>query len=75
MAGYYQNYVYMVGVNRNRGAKYDYPWVTTQQEFPSVLLEVGFVTNYEEAMAMNNPQHQSGIADAIVQGIQNYLSR
>lgn len=75
VAGYYQNYVYMDGVNRNRGAKYDYFWVTTQQEFPSVLLEVGFVTNYEEAMAMNNPQHQSGIADAIVQGIQNYLSR
>lgn len=75
VAAYYQNSVYKDGVNRNRGAKYDYFAVTTQQEFPSILLEVGFVTTKAEAMAMNNPTHQNGIADAVVRGTKKYLSR
>lgn len=75
VASYYQNSVYKDGVNRNRGAKYDYFAVTLQQEFPSILLEVGFVSNYEEAMAMANSAHQAGIAGAIMQGIQNFISR
>ena len=75
VAGYYKNSVYGDGVNRNRGAKYDYFAVTTQQDFPSILFEVGFVTTYDEAMAMNNPTHQDGIANAIVQGCKNYLAR
>lgn len=58
----------------DRGAKYDYFYVTQQQDFPSVLVECGFVTNYTEAMALANSTHQSGIADAIVKGIADYLA-
>jgi N-acetylmuramoyl-L-alanine amidase len=54
---------------------YSYMWTTKQQDFPSVLLEMGFVSNYEDAMALANPTHQDGIAQAIVDGIVEYLQR
>lgn len=63
------------GNDSNRGAKYNYFFVTQQQDFPSILLECAFVTNYTEAMALANSTNQSGMADAIVKGIQNYFSR
>lgn len=59
----------------DRGEKYNYFFVTQQQDFPSVLIECGFVTNYTEAMALANPTHQDGIARAIVNGCSDYLSR
>lgn len=59
----------------DRGAKYNYFYVTQQQDFPSVLIECGFVTNYTEAMALADNTHQNGIADAIVQGAADYFSR
>lgn len=59
----------------DRGAKYNYFFVTQQQDFPSILIECGFVTNYTEAMALANSEHQSGIANAIVQGAADYLAR
>jgi N-acetylmuramoyl-L-alanine amidase len=62
-------------VNRNRGAKYSYYWVTLANDFPSVLVELGFVTNYEDAMAMAANGHQTGIANAVADGILNYLRR
>lgn len=75
MATYYENNVYGDGKNRNRGAYYNYFAVTLQQEFSSVLVESGFVTDYTEAMALNDPTNQAGLASAIVQGIRDYLSR
>lgn len=75
IASYFTNNVYTDGANKNRGAKYSYYWVTLQQDFPSVLIETGFVSNYEDAMAIVDPTHQAGIAGAIVQGIKNYISR
>ncbi|MDR2533149.1 MAG: N-acetylmuramoyl-L-alanine amidase [Oscillospiraceae bacterium] len=75
IASYFTRNVYSDGANKNRGAKNSYFWVTVQQDFPSVLVEMGFVSNYEEAMALANPTHQNGIADAIVQGVQKYLAR
>ncbi len=59
----------------DRGAKYNYFFVTQQQDFPSVLIECGFVTNYTEAMALADSTHQSGIADAIVKGVEDYFAR
>jgi N-acetylmuramoyl-L-alanine amidase len=75
VAGYFTNNVYSDGENKNRGAKSSYFWVTVQQDFPSVLVELGFVSNIEDAMALANEEHQDGIADAIVRGIRAYLSR
>ncbi|MGN1089568.1 MAG: N-acetylmuramoyl-L-alanine amidase [Huintestinicola sp.] len=59
----------------DRGAKYNYFFVTQQQDFPSILVECGFVTNYTEAMALANETHQNGIAEAIVQGAADYFAR
>jgi N-acetylmuramoyl-L-alanine amidase len=75
VARYFTNNVYTDKSDRNRGAKNSYFWVTVQQDFPSVLLELGFVNNLQDAMALASDRHQNGIADAIVQGIRNYLSR
>lgn len=63
------------GKDSNRGAKYNVFWVTLQQEFPSILIETAFVSNYTEAMAMANATHQDGLANAIVTGIKNYFAR
>lgn len=75
MATYYQNSVYGDGKNRNRGAKYEYFAVTLQQEFASILVECGFVTDYSEAMALNNSTHQAGLSSAIVDAVKEYLAR
>lgn len=63
------------GGNYNRGEKYNYFFVTQQQEFPSVLVETAFVTNYDEAMALANSTHLKGFANAIASGVKKFLSR
>lgn len=59
----------------DRGAKYNYFWVTQQQDFPSILIETAFVTNYTEAMALANSSSQKKFASAIVSGIKKYFAR
>lgn len=75
MANYYQKNVYGDGKDRNRGAKYNYFAVTLEQEFASILVECGFVSDYSEAMALNNSTHQEGLANAIVEAVSEYLAR
>ncbi len=75
IAAYYANNVYDDGANKDRGAKYSYYHVTLQQDFPSILIETGFVDNMSDAMALASPEHQKGIAKAIVAGIRTYISR
>lgn len=75
LSSYFTSNVYSDGADKNRGAKYSYYHVTLQQDFPSVLVEIGFVDNIEDAMAMASSSHQKGIAKAIVGGVKNYLSR
>lgn len=74
MGSYLYNYV-DDGGQGDRGEKYNYFFVTQQQEFPSILVECGFVTNYAEAMALANSAHQKGIAQSIASGIKNYFAR
>ncbi len=75
LASYYQNNVYTDGRNCSRGDKYSYYWVTLQQDFPSVLVEMGFISNEEECMAMADPTHQTGLANAIANGVYSYFAR
>ena len=67
--------MYSDGADKNRGAKYSYYLVTKQQDFPSILVEMGFVSNEEDALALADPNHQKNIAARIVKGIQNYIGR
>lgn len=75
VSSYFSSSVYSDEADCNRGAQYSYMWTTKQQDFPSVLIEMGFVSNYEDAMALANSTDQDGIAQAIVDGIQEYVTR
>ena len=74
MSSYYKNYVYGDSKNYNRGAKYDYFTVTLEQQFPSILIECGFVSDEKEAMALNNSSVQQGLANAITEAVRSYLA-
>ncbi|MBQ8724828.1 MAG: N-acetylmuramoyl-L-alanine amidase, partial [Oscillospiraceae bacterium] len=74
ISSYFTNNVYSDGANKNRGAKYSYYHVTLQQDFPSVLVETAFVTNYDEAMALANSKYQRKFAQAIVNGMSRYFT-
>lgn len=75
IASYFSGNVYSDGANKNRGDKYSYYKVTLQQDFPSILIETGFVSNEEDALALANPEHQKKIAAGIVNGIKSYVGR
>lgn len=62
------------GGDYNRGEKYNYFYVTQQQEFPSILAECGFVSNYDEAMALSDEERQNDFAQALFNGIEDYVT-
>lgn len=74
LGSYMKNHVNSVGAG-NRGEKYNYYWVTLQQDFPSILVETGFVSNYTDAMALADAGHQKGFAQAIANGVKQYFER
>ncbi len=73
--GNYISQIHGTSDGANRGEKYNYFFVTQQQDFPSVLVETAFVTNYDEAMALADSDSQKQFAKAIVNGIKKYFSR
>ena len=75
LSAYYENTVYADGTSCSRGDKYSYYWVTLQQDFPSVLVEMGFISNERESMIMADPTYQSGIAQSIADGVKAYFAR
>lgn len=75
LSDFYENSVYDDGVSCNRGDKYSYYWVTLQQDFPSVLVEMGFISNEEECMVMADDSNQDSMAAAIANGVYNYFAR
>lgn len=55
--------------SRNRGIKTENYLVLKKAEIPSVLCEVGFLTNKEEAFKLNDKNYQDRAAKAIYEGI------
>jgi len=47
-------------------------WVLVGATMPSVLIEVGYITNPEESDNMFNPQYQKQLVDGISDGIDRY---
>jgi len=68
----FNNYVDMRG-RIDRGVRF-FPFaVTRMEEAPAVLVEVGFVSNLTEGRVLQTSAHQVVLAQAIVDGIADYL--
>lgn len=74
LASFYDG-IYADGTNSSRGDKYSYYWYTLEQGFPSVLVEMGFVSNRRECLLMADSENQDGMARAIARGIAEYFER
>lgn len=74
LSQFFDNY-YSDGTKSNRGEKYSYYQVTLEHSFPSVLVEMGFVSNERECLVMANDANQAKMASAIAQGIAEYFAR
>lgn len=75
LSAFYENDIYKDGTSCSRGDKYSYYWVTLQQDFPSVLVEMGFISNPTECMVMASPDNQEKMANAIANGVYSYFAR
>lgn len=75
LAAYYDKTLYNDGTNSSRGDKYSYFKMTREQSVPSVMVEMGFVSNPKECLFMADPDNQPGIANAIAKGIEQFFAR
>ncbi len=60
---------------KNRGVKAAKFYVLKGAQMPAVLVEVGFLSNKEEAVKLNNIRYQQSLARAIADGILTYKRR
>lgn len=51
----------------------DWLYISRHNDMPTVLTEVGFLTNPTEESNLNNPDYQAKAADAIAKGILSFL--
>ena len=49
-------------------------WVLVGATMPSVLIEIGYITNPDESDKMFNPQYQKLIVEGISNGIDQYFT-
>lgn len=57
---------------KNRGVKQGPFWVLHGAFMPSILIELGFVSNKEEGAYLNSSKGQTALAESIAQGIVSY---
>ncbi len=60
---------------RDRGVRFGDYFVLRENLKPSVLLELGYISNPEEEKIINSKNYQQQIAEAIAKGIQKYFSQ
>jgi len=74
LASCYANDIYGNGSSKyNRGAKFSRYYVTRVFEFPSVLIECGFMSNPDEMMYLTDDQKTDKLAEAVAAGIWDYF--
>lgn len=66
--------VALAGMN-DRGARNSAFYVVREQNIPSVLVELGFITNSGDFAKLASPEYYEIFAEAIYQGIYNYYSK
>lgn len=59
--------------SKNRGIYPSNLQILKESEMPSVLVEVGFITNEKEAEKLNDNSYQDKMAEGIAQGILRYI--
>jgi N-acetylmuramoyl-L-alanine amidase len=57
----------------NRGLKEETWFVVRNAKMPSVLVEIGFVTNKREAMQMRNGSYLKKITSGIYNGVCDFI--
>ena len=61
------------GKSVNRGLKEETWFVVRNAKMPSVLIEVGFVSNKEEASLLDSEDYLKKLTDGIYNGIDNFI--
>jgi len=74
LASYVQNNFTQQLQRKDRSVKQAGFWVLLRTSMPSVLIEVGFLTNLNEGKYLNSKKGQSDMADAISKAILKYHS-
>ena len=62
-------------IARNRGVSQDPFWVLWRTTMPSVLVEVGFMTNPNDLQALRSPEGRDKIAANLLKAIQTFKKR
>jgi len=75
LAQYIQNSILQTMRMNNRGVKQARFYVLRNTQMPAVLVEVGFVTGSDDSQILANPDNRTRIAEAIAQGILQYIQR
>lgn len=57
----------------NRGGKFGRYYVTRSMQFPSILVEMGFMSNQTEYSKLVNDEYQSRVASGLAGSISSYL--
>lgn len=61
-------------VSPNRGLKKEAWYVVREAKMPSVLVELGFVTNREEALLLGDPAYLQRLAEGIYNGVVSFVA-
>ena len=64
-----------MALTKDRGVRQAGFYVLKWVMMPSVLVELGFITNRREAKKLANPSYQRKLARAIASGIEEYISK
>jgi N-acetylmuramoyl-L-alanine amidase len=62
------------GESKNRGVKSAFFYVLKESKMPAVLVEIGFVTNGEEAQRLLQPDYQRRMARGISDGVEEFIA-
>ena len=62
-------------IKHNRGVSQDPFWVLWRTAMPSVLIEVGFMSNPEDLATMRSEKGRDGIAEGIYQAFKTFKAR
>lgn len=57
----------------NRGIKQETWYVVRQAKMPSILIEIGFVTNYEEFLLLRDDAYLNKLSEGIYNGIKTFI--